>query len=298
MEWLNYHHLMYFWVVARHGSIAGASRELGLAHHTIGGQVHELEAILGERLLERKGRQLVLTGTGRIAFGYAEEIFKLGSDFRVALHGVRPRQPITLTVGVSYVLPKSIVRKMLQPVSALKQPVRLLIREVRAAVELGEIGLQAFDVLLTDTQAPVGGERAFSHLLGECGTAFLATPSLAVGLRRGFPSSLEGMPVLLPGNNGVLRRSLEQWLDGLSLRPTAVAEAEDSSLLKVFAAAGLGVVPVPDVVERDVRTRYGLSLIGRAPEVRQQFYAISIERRIKHPAVVAICAAARNEIFG
>jgi LysR family transcriptional regulator, transcriptional activator of nhaA len=299
MEWLNYHHLLYFWAVAKEGSIAGASKELRLAHPTISGQIHRLEEVLGEKLFARKGRNLVLTDVGRTAFQYADEIFSLGREFLDTVKGRATGRPIRLVVGLSDVLPNSIVRRMLEPAFRLEEQVRVICREARSTeMFLGELAVQAVDVVLSDAPAPAGtAVRAFNHLLGECGTAFFAAPQLAKSCRGRFPQSLDGVPFLLPGGNSVLRRTLEQWFDSEEIRPKIVGEIDDAALAEVLGAAGHGVFAAPDVVEGDVRERYEVRLVGRADDLRQRFYAISVERKLKHPAVVAICEAARRDIF-
>lgn len=299
MDWLNYHHLLYFWVVAKQGSIAQASKELRLAPPTISAQIHRLEEVLGEKLFERKGRRLVLTEFGRVALRYAEEIFSLGREFLDTAKGRPSGRPIRLVVGISDVLPKSIVYRILEPAFRLEEDVRVICREDRSAEGfIGELAMHTVDVVLSD--APVGpgtSVRAFSHPLGECGTAFFAAPELAKACRRRFPRSLDSVPFLLPGGNSVLRRALEEWFDSLKIRPKVVAEVDDPALAKIVAEAGLGVFAAPDVVEKEVRQRYKVRLVGRVEEVRQRFYAISVERKIRHPAVLAISDAARKHIF-
>ena len=299
MDWLNYHHLLYFWVVAKQGSIAQASKELRLAPPTISAQIHRLEEVLGEKLFERKGRRLVLTEFGRVALRYAEEIFSLGREFLDTAKGRPSGRPIRLVVGISDVLPKSIVYRILEPAFRLEEDVRVICREDRSAEGfIGELAMHTVDVVLSD--APVGpgtSVRAFSHPLGECATAFFAAPELAKACRRRFPRSLDSVPFLLPGGNSVLRRALEEWFDSLKIRPKVVAEVDDPALAKIVAEAGLGVFAAPDVVEKEVRQRYKVRLVGRVEEVRQRFYAISVERKIRHPAVLAISDAARKHIF-
>jgi LysR family transcriptional regulator, transcriptional activator of nhaA len=299
MNWLNYHHLLYFWVVAKEGSIARASTVLRLAHPTISGQIHRLEEVLGEKLFEHKGRALVLTDSGRIAFGYAEEIFALGDEFMETLKGRPPGRPIPLVVGLSASLPMPIVYQMLQPALALDERVQIFCREGRSAdAFLGNLAVQAVDVVLSDAPATAGiGLQVFNHLLGECGTAFFAKADLAKSLRRRFPDSLEGAPFVLPGTNSGMYRALKQWFEDQHLRPKIVAEVDDPSLLKEFAATGRGVVAMPDVAEDDIQGRFKVSLVGKDTALRQRFYAISVERKIKHPAVVAICDASRKKIF-
>jgi len=298
MEWLNYHHLLYFWVVAKQGSIAQASKELRLAHPTISAQIHRLEEVLGEKLFERKGRRLVLTEFGRVALRYADEIFTLGREFMDTARGRPSGRPLRLVVGIPDVLPKSAVYRILAPVFHLGD-IRVICREGRSAAEfMGELAMHTIDVVLSDTPAGPGtSARVFSHPLGECGTAFFAAPALAKACRRRFPRSLDGVPFLLPGESSALRRALGSWFDSLKIRPKVVAEMDDIALTKIAAEAGHGVFAAPDVIENEVRKRYGVQLIGRAEEVRQRFYAISVERKIRHPAVLAISEAARKDIF-
>jgi LysR family transcriptional activator of nhaA len=299
MEWLNYHHLLYFWVVAKEGSIVRASEELHLAHPTISGQIHRLEDVLGEKLFSRRGRNLVLTEAGRVAFRYADEIFSLGREFVDTLKGRASGRPLRLVVGIADVLPPSLVRRFLEPAFRLGHPVRVICRADKSTEDfIAELALHRVDVVISDGPAGAGiPVRAFSHLLGDCGTTFFAAPKLAGPLRRKFPSSLDGAPFLLPGAPSAVRRALEQWFDAESVRPNIVAEVDDSALAKDFGKAGMGVFAAPMVIEAEVRRQYRVQGVGRAEAVRQSFYAISVERKIKHPAVVAIRAAARQDIF-
>jgi LysR family transcriptional activator of nhaA len=299
MEWLNYHHLLYFWTVAKEGSVAQASRKLRLAHPTISAQVHRLEDVLGEKLFEKKGRNLVLTETGRVAFRYADEIFSLGREFLETVKGRPSGRPIRVVVGCSDTLPKSIVHRMLAPAWRLEEHVRVICREDRPTEAfLGELAVNAIDVFLSDAPAGPGTSiRVFSHLLGECGTAFLAAPALARSCRQRFPRSLDGAPFLLPGANSMLRRTLEEWFDAQDVRPKIVGELDDPALAEVVAETGLGVFAVPDVTTEHVRGRHRLQPVGCVEDLRQRFYAISVERKIRNPAVVAICEGARKEIF-
>jgi LysR family transcriptional activator of nhaA len=298
MEWLYYHHLLYFWMVAKEGSIVRASKELHLAHPTISGQIRRLEDVLGEKLFVRRGRDLVLTNVGQLAFRYANDIFALGGELLDAVKG-RAGQPMRLVVGVSDVLAKSIVHRILEPALRLAEPVRLVCREDRSMdAFMADLGVHAVDVVLSD--APAGTStsvRAFSHLLGECGAVALAAPAMAKALRKGFPASLAGAPFLLPAVTSTLRRALDAWFDGRDMRPKIVAEFDDAALATVLGEAGLGVFVVPEVVEEEIRRRYQVRLVGRLDGLRQRFYAISVERKIRHPAVAAICEAARKHIF-
>jgi len=300
VEWLNYHHLHYFWVVAKEGSIVRASKELRLAHPTISGQIHRLEEVLGEKLFARGGRQLVLTEAGRVAFRYADEIFSLGREFVETLRGRSSGKPMRLVVGVADVIPPSLVRRFLEPAFRLGASIRLICRADKSVEEfVAELALHRVDLVLADGPPPPGiAVRAFSHPLGECGTTFFATAKLAARLRRGFPRSLDGAPFLLPGAPSTVRRALQQWFDGQDLRPLIVAECDDSALAKDFGEKGMGVFAAPTVIDAEVLEHYRVRVVGRSEEVRQQFFAISGERKVKHPAVVAICEAARQDIFG
>jgi len=300
MEWLNYHHLLYFWVVAKEGSIVRASKELRLAHPTISGQVRRLEESLGERLFSRRGRSLALTEAGRVAFRYADEIFSLGREFVDTLKGRASGRPLRLVVGVADVLPPSLVRRFLEPAFRLDQAVQVVCRADKSVEEfIAELALHRVDVVIADGPAGAGIPiRSFSHLLGECGTSFFAAPKLAATTRGKFPRSLDGVPFLLPGAPSAVRRSLEQWFDDQGIKPRVVAEFDDSALAKDFGKEGMGVFAAPTVIEAEVRRDYHVRVIGRSPAIRQQFFAISVERKIKHPAVVAVCEAARKDIFG
>lgn len=299
MEWLNYHHLLYFWVVAREGSIVRASAELRLAHPTISGQIHRLEEVLGEKLFARRGRHLVLTEAGRVAYRYADEIFSLGREFVETLKGRSSGKPMRLVVGIADVIPPSLVRRFLEPAFALGAPVRIVCRNDKSVEEfVAEMALHRVDLVLADgPPAPGIALRAFSHPLGDCGTTFFATAKVAAKLRRDFPRSLDGVPFLLPGAPSTVRRALEQWFDTEDIRPLIVAECDDSALAKDFGEKGMGVFAAPSVIDAEVLEHYRVRVVGRSEAVRQQFFAISGERKIKHPAVVAICQTARQDIF-
>jgi LysR family transcriptional activator of nhaA len=299
MEWLNYHHLLYFWVVAKEGSIARASQQLSLAHPTISGQIHRLEQVLGVELFLRKGRGLVLTDEGRVAFRYAEDIFSLGREFLETIKGRPSGRPMTLVVGVSDVLAKSVVYRMLEPAFRLSEDVRVVCRADRSTEAfMAELAANALDVVLSDTPAGSGSPvKAFSHPLGECGTVLFASPELAASCRRRFPDSLDGVPFLFPGANSTLRRSLDEWFDSHGVRPKVVAEMDDAALAAELGEQRVGVFAAPNVVEREVRKRYKVHVVGHIEDVRQRFYAISLDRKIRHPAVMAICEIARTRIF-
>jgi LysR family transcriptional activator of nhaA len=299
VEWLNYHHLLYFWTVAREGSIARASLALRLAQPTISAQIRTLEEQLGEKLFERRGRGLALTETGRVAFRYADEIFSLGRELLDVVKGRSPGRPVRFSVGVSDVVPKLVAHRLLEPALRLAEPVRLVCHEDHLDALLARLALHELDLVISD--APIGPHvkvRGFSHALGECGVQVFGAPALAAARRRGFPGSLEGAPMLLPTEGSVLRRSLDAWFEQRGLRPLVVGEFEDSALLKTFASEGAGLFVGPAAIEREIRAQYGVKSVGSLDGVVERFYAISAERRLKHPAVVAISAAAREKLFG
>jgi LysR family transcriptional activator of nhaA len=300
MEWLNYHHLMYFWAVARQGSVVRASAELRLAQPTISGQVRRLEVVLGEKLFDRVGRNLVLTDVGRTVFRYADEIFSLGHDLLGTLKGRPSDRPLRLTVGVADALPKVLVQRLLEPAFHIGHPVQLICREDRVVEDfLGVLAGQELDLVLADRPLGPGIKvHAVNHLLGECGTSFLAKPKIARAYRAGFPRSLEGVPFLLPGVHTTLRRALDQWFNATRVRPAVVGEFDDSALMCAFGEEGKGVFPIPTVFEAEFRRIYKVELVGHEKILRQQFYAISVDRRIPHPAVTAIIKAARSDVFG
>jgi LysR family transcriptional regulator, transcriptional activator of nhaA len=299
MEYINYHHLLYFWLVAREGSLAQASAELRLAQSTVSKQVHQFEDALGHKLFAKSGRQLVLTESGRVAFRYADEIFGLGREMVDTLKGRPVGKPLRVTVGIADVVPKLVAERVLASALALPEPVRLVCMEDAPDRLLAELALHKLDVVLTDAPAnPNVKVRAFSHLLGESEIGFFGRPDLATRYREGFPDSLSGAPMLLPTENNILRRSLDQWLDANSVRPDVIAEFEDSALLKVFGLRGVGVFPAPMAVAKEVEEQYKVETIGIVSSVKERLFAITVERRIRNPAVVAICDAARSLVFG
>jgi LysR family transcriptional activator of nhaA len=299
MEWLNYHHLLYFWTVAREGSVAAATRTLGLAQPTISGQIRQLERQLDQTLFRRQGRSLVLTDVGRVVYRYADEIFGLGRELMDVLRSRPTGRPLRLTVGVSDAVPKLIAARLLAPAFRLGQALHLVCREDRAERLLAELALHVLDLVIADAPIPPQvGVRGFSHLLGECGVTIFAAPALAQRHRRGFPRSLDGAPMLLPTDDNVLRRSLDQWLAAEGIRPVPVGEFQDPALLKAFGQAGHGLFAGPAVIEREIVRQFGVRVVGRLDEVRERFYAISAERRLEHPAVVALTRAARDKLFG
>jgi LysR family transcriptional activator of nhaA len=299
MEWLNYHHLLYFWTVAREGSVTRASQQLRLAQPTVSGQLKALEDALGEKLFERTGRRLVLTDVGRVVLRYADEIFSLGRELQDTLKGRPTGRPIRFTVGVADAVPKLVAYRLLLPALSLPEPVHIVCREDKPERLLAELSVHSLDLVISDSPVGAGVKvKAYSHLLGETPVAFFGSDALASAYRKGFPRSLEGAPVLMPTEGSTLRRSLDQWLDTEGIRPRVVGEIEDSALLKVFGQAGVGLFAAPVAIEAELRAQFGVKLLGRVDSVKERFYALSAERKLKHPAVVAICEGARRRLFG
>lgn len=295
MEWLNYHHLLYFWTVVRAGSIHRASEELRVSPPAISAQLKLLEGQLGEQLLTRSGRRLVLTETGRTVFGYAEDIFTLGRELLDVVKNRPIGRPLRLLVGVVDVMPKIVVQTLLEPALRLRQAVRLVCREASSDQLIGRLATHELDVVLSDSPVdPALKIRAYSHLLGDCGVLFVAGAKVAAHYRRKFPQSLDGAPMLLPTDNTALRRNLDFWFESQGIRPLIMAEFEDYALLRAFGESGAGVFPLPSIVGTEIHRQKRLHTIGITNDVRTQFYAISAERKLQHPAVVAIRDAAKG----
>lgn len=299
MDWLNYHHLHYFWVVAREGSVTRAGEVLHVSQPTVSGQIRELERALKAPLFAKSGRGLALTDTGRAVFRYADDIFSLGRELMDLVSGRPVGQPVRLRVGVVDVMPKLVAQRLLLPALRLPEPVRLVCSEGTLERLAAELTIHNLDVVLSDAPLPPTVKaKVYTHLLGACGVSIVGVPRLVDQYKGGFPASLDGAPFLLPAEGTALRRSLEQWFDGQGVRPVVRGEFEDTALLKAFGGAGEGVFAVPAVAERDARRQYGVRRVGRAGGVREQFYALSVERKLKHPAVVAISESARHSLAG
>jgi LysR family transcriptional activator of nhaA len=292
---LNYQHLLYFWTVVRSGSLSRACEELALSPPTVSAQLRTLEARLGEQLLRKAGRTLIPTEVGRLVYGYADEIFSLGRDLVDALEHRPTTRPLHFAVGIDDVLPKEIAQRLLDAALAMKQPVRMVCREGTLERLVASLAVHELDLVLSDAPiTPALNVRAYTHGLGTCDVVWMATPTLAKTLRRRFPQSLDGVPVLLPTDDTAIRRALDLWLDKHEVRPIVIGEFEDYALLRQFARAGHGFAPVPTVLESEFRRDYGLASVGTATGVEAAFFAISVERRITNPAVRAIVDNARR----
>lgn len=298
MDWLNYHHLLYFWTVAREGSIVKASQKLRLAQPTISGQLRRLEQSLGGKLFHKSGRGLTLTDVGQVVYEYAEQIFGLGQEMQDVLRGGQAAPSRRLAVGISDTVPKLIAYRILHPVLTMPNPPQLICEEGAPTALLADLAEHKLDVVLTDHAAPPNPQRRiYNHLLGSTSISLFATAPQARKLKRDFPNSLHRAPFLLPVSGSALRTSLDLWFDSVSIQPTPMGEFRDSALLKTFGRAGAGVFAAPSAIESDVCADYGVQVLGRLPTIQESYFAVSVERRLKHSAVVALTAAARGTLF-
>ena len=295
---VNYKHLHYFWVVAKEGGIARASERLHLTPQTISGQLSLLEKHLGISLFSRVGRNLALTETGRLVLSYADEIFSLGGELEELVHQLPASLPQTLRVGVVDVVPKSIAHRILEPALKMPEPVRMICRESSLDTLLAELAVHRLDLVLADRPIPsTVSTRGFSHKLGECAVSFFATEKLKKNLKGDFPQCLDKAPILLPSSGNQLRSSIDKWLDKHRIYPRVVAEFDDSALMKVFGQEDAGIFIAPAAIEAEVTSQYKAACIGRIDELKERFYAISVERRVLHPVVAAIMETARESLF-
>lgn len=298
MNWLNYHHLLYFWTTAREGSIVKASASLRLSPPTISEQIRSLEESLGAKLFEKRGRNLALTDAGRVAFEYAEEIFSRGEELIGALTEGKAGRMARFTIGIADVVPKLIAYRLILPALKLDTPVRIVCRESSSDVLISQLAIREVDLVISDAPLnPALRIQAFSHLLGQSGLSFFAHPRLAKQIKGRFPMCLDGIPFLMPADNTDLRRSLEHWFQVHGVRPVVVGEFEDSALAAVFGEAAVGAFASPTPTEGQVKRQYGLSVLGRAKDITATYFAISLDRNLKHSAVLAISEFAHRSIF-
>ena len=299
MDWLNYHHLLYFWSVAKHGTMTKACEELRLAQPTISGQIGQLENTLGEKLFIRTGRRLALTEMGQLVFKYAEDIFSTGQELMNTVKGQANGHPTRLVVGIADAVPKPLATQLLKSALKLYRPTRLICQEDKLHQLLTDLMAHRSDMVIADTPTPSSiKEHTYTHPLGESGVTLFATTKLASRYRQGFPQSLNGAPLLLPTSNAVLRRLLDQWLINHGLHPNIVGEFDDSATLKAFGQDGYGVFPGVSVIEKEICRQYRVQVVGQLDSLKQHFYAITVERRLKHPAVLALVRTARQELLG
>ncbi|MDA1184307.1 MAG: LysR family transcriptional regulator [Acidobacteria bacterium] len=299
LNWLNYHHFYYFWTAAKEGSIGKASKALHLSQPAVSAQIKSLESSLEEALFHRDKGGLRLTDAGRMAFEYADEIFRLGKEFRENLKGVRSEGPTRLRVGISDALPKLISHRLLAPALEMETPVQLICQENRTEALLADLSIHQLDLVIADT--PIGGAariNAFNHFLGSCGVTFFGTRNLARLYREDFPASISGAPLLVPSEGVLLRRSIDRWLSANRYVPRIRAEFHDSALLKVFGRDGAGLFVGPTIIENEICREFHVEVIGRTDQILEAFYAITVERRVRHPVALAITRTAREKLFG
>ncbi len=298
MRHLNYNHLLYFWTVAREGSIAKATQSLHLTPQTISGQLKLLEDAVGEPLFNRVGRGLVMTETGHLVYQYADEIFTLGAELTSRVKTGRVVVPAVLAVGVVNSIPKLIASRILQPVLHSEIAIRLVCQEGGLEALLGDLAIHQLDLVLSDRPIPSGlSVKAFSHALGSSEIALFVRKGSNRQYEKDFPRSLDKAPILLPTMDNPIRRALDDWFDQQDISPTLVAEFEDSALMKAFGEAGNGIFPAPAAISEEVEQMYRCRRIGPAIAVEEKYYAISPERKLKHPAVLNIIENARRELL-
>jgi len=292
MNSLNYHHLLYFWLVAKEHGLANACAKLRLSPSTVSGQIHVLEQALDQKLFVKKGRRLELTDMGRIVYRYAEEIFTLGKELQDAIHDRPVGKPLLLQVGIVDVVPKLVAKRMLDPALALGMPVRLICVEDRLERLMASLAIHELDVVLADSASGASlATKAFNHLVMDCPTTILGTEPLYQRYRKNFPRSLRGAPMLLPTVSSAMRREMDHWLSDMGMQPQIMGEFDDRALLEVFGESGLGLFPVPSLIAAPLIEQLHVRKVGELADIREKFYAITVERRITHPAVAAICAA-------
>ncbi|MDR1162369.1 MAG: transcriptional activator NhaR [Candidatus Accumulibacter sp.] len=298
MNSINFKHLRYFWVVAEMGSIARAAEHLHLTPQAISGQLSEFEGRLGVELFRPLGRNRELTEAGRSILGYAKTIFNLGDELLDVLHNHKTKKTLFFRIGIADSVSKSVAHHLIEPVFRLEEEVRLICREGRLASLLGELAVQRLDMIIADRPMQSNlNVRGFSHLLGESVLTVFGAPGFAEEFSENFPQSLNNAPFLLPGEDMAIRPKLLEWLDAQSVRPRIIAEFDDSALMKAFGRAGAGLFVAPTTIRKHVCEQYKVVEIGRVEDVVEQIYAITTERRSKHPGIVAIGRAAREEMF-
>lgn len=295
MQRINYNHLWYFWMVAREGSISAATKKLGVTQPNITGQIHRLERSLGIKLFEKSGRGLALTPSGATMYAYADDIFELAREMLETMER-GGRRALRLAVGVAEGVPAVLVNRLLAPALKMPRPVRLEVHHGPLARLTAELGAREVDMVLCTERVPAGSAvRARPHALGESNLVLLAAPEMARSLVPGFPGSLDGVPFVLPPSSAPLRRTLDRWMQAQNAAPNLIAEMDDLAAAMLLSQAGAGVVAAPAAAVEELRRQYGLEVVGHAHDAVQPFYALTAERRPRHPAVVAVLEAARAD---
>lgn len=297
---MNFKHLHYFWVTARAGGVMRAGEQLHTTPQTLSGQIKLLEDWFGRKLFRKSGRKLELTEDGHLAMGYADQIFTLGAELETAVRQAHGGQRLLdFKVGVADSVTKSIAYRLLEPALAIAEPVRLVCSEGKFPDLLAQLALNRLDLVIADE--PMSKRlnvKAFNHPLGRTAMSFFCAPQLKAQLKGAFPQCLNDFPLLIPGAQASVRQQLEGWLTRHQIHPRIIGEFDDGALMTAFGREGRGVFMAPTVMERDTVAQFGVELIGRTEELVDEFYAVSVERRITHPCVVAITGAARGQLFG
>ncbi|OUR88488.1 LysR family transcriptional regulator [Gammaproteobacteria bacterium 42_54_T18] len=292
MSPLNYNHLYYFYVVAKEGSIVKASGTLNLTPQTISGQISNFEDQIGILLFDRKGRKLHLSEFGQLILSYAEEIFQIGDELKNVITTQQPNQYLTFTVGITDVIPKTLAYQLLKPALDMDDPIRLICNEGDQESLLAELAVNKLDLILTDQPLQPGNNvKAYNHQLAESGLTFFASSSLTEKIKKDFPLCLSEKPFLMQSKKSVIHQRLSSWFHTHNIAPIIVAEFDDSALMKSFGQSGYGIFAGPTLIEKHIVSQYNVTVIGRTDELKEQYYAISPERRLKHPAIIEIVNA-------
>lgn len=296
---MNFKHLRYFWLVAKTGSIARASEQLHLTPQTLSGQIRLLEEQLEGPLFVKRGRGLELTDAGRLAYRFAQDIFSLGSELEESLRRYKAGgRQVEFRVGIADSVSKTIAYWLIEPATRVGVPVHLVCREGTLDEFIAELGAHRLDLVIAGEPIPPSARvRAYNHRLGTSAVSFFSAPALRKTLRGKFPACLDGVPTLVPTAESAVRRHLDQWFEANGVRPRLVGEFDDTALMKAFGQRGVGVFTGPSALEPEIEKQYGVKVIGRAAEVVEEYFAISVERRLTHPCVVAISQAARNQLL-
>ena len=297
---MNFKHLYYFWVTAKAGGVMRAGEQLHTTPQTLSGQIHLLEERLGRKLFQKSGRNLELTEDGRLALGYADQIFALGADLETAVRQAQGgKRILEFRVGVADSVTKSIAYHLLEPALDLAEPVRVICHEGKFPDLLAQLALHRLDLVIADE--PMSKRisvKAFNHSLGRTSMSFFCVPELRSKLKGEFPQCLNDVPMLIQGSQASIRQQLEGWLTRYDIHPRVIGEFDDGALMNAFGRQGRGVFMAPTVMEDETMAQFGVEVIGRTDELVEEFYAVSVERRITHPCVVAITDAARGQLFG
>ncbi|MEY4590135.1 MAG: hypothetical protein RL497_2211 [Pseudomonadota bacterium] len=299
MNTLNYKHLRYFWMVAKTGSIAKAAQQLCLTPQSVSGQLTEFAGVLGVELFRRVGRNLEITEAGREVLSYADEIFSIGDELLEAIQDQRAKKTIPLKVGIADSVSKFVAYRLLEPALKLAEPIRIICREGRLVPLLSELSVHRLDMIIADRPMPSHlNVRGFNHLLGESSLTVFGANALVENLVGDFPYCLNQTPFLLPGDDAAIRPKLEQWLDNHNLHPMISGEFDDSALMKSFGQAGAGLFAAPSTNAAHICEQYKVQIVGIIDAVKEQLYMISTERKLTHPAIVAISEKGREDLFG